>query len=310
MNLKFLSALLAFPLLWSNVYAQQEPQFSQNMFNILAVNPGYAGSNNAICANLLYRNQWTGFTGAPKTGLLNVESPVKFLKGGVGLTLFTDELGLDNTFGAKLSYAFHLHIGPGQMGIGLQAGFITKTLEGSRFNAFVNDGTDETIPTTDISGGSPTFALGLFYKTDLYYIGLSSTQLAESSVGYSKADYNLKRHYYLTGGFSKRLTSNIELLPSVFFKFDPPVAPQVDLNIMAMYNNQFWGGLSYRLIDPDALVPMIGVLWNNLKIGYSYDITLQELRGFSSGTHEILIGYCFKMDEKASAQKYRNVRFL
>jgi hypothetical protein len=70
------------------VSAQQEPQFSQNMFNILPINPGFAGSNDAICGNLFYRNQWTGFVGAPKTGLLNVASPVKMLHGGVGLTVF------------------------------------------------------------------------------------------------------------------------------------------------------------------------------------------------------------------------------
>ena len=99
------------------------------MFNILSVNPGYAGTNDAICGSAFYRNQWTGFVGAPKTGLLNIASPVKFLRGGVGLTMFTDQLGLDNTFGIKLNYSFHLHVGPGQLGIGVQAGFLNKTLE-------------------------------------------------------------------------------------------------------------------------------------------------------------------------------------
>ena len=292
-------------------FGQQEPQFSQNMFNILSVNPGYAGTNDAICGTIFYRNQWTGFVGAPKTGLLSVASPVKFLRGGVGLTMFTDQLGLDNTFGIKLNYSFHMHVGPGQLGIGVQAGFLNKTLEGSKFNAFVNDGSDETIPTSDISGGAPTFGFGLFYKTSEYYVGVSSSQLSESAVGYEEgADYNLKRHYYINGGYTKRLTSAIELIPSIWIKMDPPVAPQIDLNVLAKYNNQIWGGVSYRVADRDAIVPIIGFMWNDMKIGYSYDITINELRGFSSGTHEIMIGYCYKIAENISADKYRNTRVL
>jgi type IX secretion system PorP/SprF family membrane protein len=293
------------------VFAQQEPQFSQNMFNILPINPGFAGSNDAICGNLFYRNQWTGFVGAPKTGLLNVASPVKMLHGGVGLTVFSDELGLDNTFGLKLAYSYHQHIGPGTLGVGVQAGLLNKTLEGSKFNAFVNDGSDQSIPTNDVSGSSVTLGFGLFYKTDVYYVGLSSTQLTESTVGYVEgADYNLKRHYYVTAGYSKRIGRLIELKPSLLLKMDPPVAPQIDLNVLAMYDNQIWGGVSYRVADKDAIVPLIGVIWNSIKVGYSYDITVSELRGFSSGTHEIMLGYCFKFDEKVTANKYRNTRFL
>jgi len=310
MKSKILIVIIILGLVANLGLAQQEPQFSQNMFNILTVNPGYAGSNDAICATALYRNQWTGFVGAPKTGLLNVEAPVKLLKGGLGLTIISDELGLDNTMFLKLSYAFHMNIGVGKLGIGLQAGLTNKTLEASRFNAFVSDGSDQTIPTQDISAGSPSFGFGLFYKTDLYYLGLSSTQLAEPSVGYSNFDYKLKRHYYVKGGFSRRLSSNLELQPSLFFKFDPPVAPQIDINALLKYNNQFWGGVSYRVMDVDALVALFGFSWNNVKFGYSYDMTFSELRGFSSGSHEIMVGYCFKLNEKIEAQRYRNVRFL
>ena len=309
---KFSTVVLTLLLLLSaSSYAQQEPQFSQNMFNILPINPGFAGSNDAICANLFYRNQWTGFVGAPKTGLLNVSSPVKLLHGGLGLTVFSDELGLDNTFGVKLAYSFIHHIGPGQLGIGVQAGLLNKSIEGSKFNAFVNDGSDQTIPTNDISGSSMTLGFGLFYKTSVYYVGISSTQLTESSVGYEQgADYNLKRHYYVTAGYTSRISPMLELKPSLLVKMDPPVAPQIDLNVLALYDDQIWGGVSYRLADKDAIVPLIGVKWNSFKVGYSYDITVSELRGFSSGTHEIMLGYCFKVDEKVTANKYRNTRFL
>ncbi|MFH1320967.1 MAG: type IX secretion system membrane protein PorP/SprF [Bacteroidota bacterium] len=290
------------------VFAQQEPQFSQNMHNILIVNPGYAGSNDAICASVLYRNQWMGFTGAPKTMLLNVDGPVKFLRGGIGASVFNDELGVEKTFGVKFVYAFRMDVGPGQLGIGLQVGFLNKTLQGSKLEPYINDGSDKTIPISDINGGSTNFGFGLYYNTDILYFGLSSSQIAESSVGYSDFNYDLKRHYYIIAGYTKRITPSLELIPSVWIKADPALTPQIDVNILAMYNNQIWVGVSYRV--QDAVVPMIGVKWNNIKFGYSYDVSTSSLKGYNSGSHEIMLGYCFRMPEKKSAQRYRNVRFL
>jgi len=298
---------LNFKLQTLNCFAQQEPQFSQNMFNILPVNPGYAGSSDAICATILYRNQWVGFTGAPKTMLLTVDAPVKFLRGGVGLTIFNDELGADKTFGAKLAYAYKMDIGPGQLGIGVSAGIINKTLLGTKLNPFIDDGSDTAIPVSDDKRTTNNLGFGLYYNTDILYFGISLSQLLESEVNYSIGNIKLKRHYYLTAGYTVRLTPSLELTPSVWLKSDGIVV-QGDINVVAMYNNQFWGGITYRL--QDAVVPLIGVKWNNIKIGYSYDITYSDIKGYSSGTHEIMLGYCFKMSENKSAQRYRNVRFL
>lgn len=291
------------------VFAQQEPQFQQNMFNTFTVNPGYAGSNDAICASVLYRKQWVGFVGAPSTGLINVEAPVKFLKGGVGVTVLTDELGLQSTLRTSLSYAYQMHVGPGQLGIGIRAGFVNSSIDGEKFEAFNNSG-DPTIPTETVSGGAPSFGFGLYYNTPTYYFGLSTTQLSESAAGYAEIDYQLKRHYYVTAGISKRLTSDLELKPSLFMKLDPPVAPQFDLSVLLMYNNQFWAGVGYRAMDQDAIPTYVGVQWNDMKFGYSYDISLNGLRGFNSGSHEIYVSYCFKLNENVTAQRYRNVRFL
>lgn len=289
--------------------AQQEPQFQQNMFNHLTVNPGYAGSNGSICASALYRKQWVGFVGAPSTFLLNLEAPVKILKGGVGVTVVSDELGLSTSLFTKLSYAYRTSVGPGELGIGISVGFVNSSIDGERFSPFDNTG-DPTIPTETVSGGAPSFGFGVHYNTPTYYFGLSATQLSESSAGFADFNYKLKRHYYLTGGFSQRLTSDLELKPSLFMKLDAGVPPQFDLSALLMYNNQFWAGVGYRVMDMDAIPTYVGVLWNNMKIGYSYDISLNGLRGYNSGSHEIYVGYCFKLNEKVTAQRYRNVRFL
>ena len=144
---------LIFTLITLNCSAQQEPQFSQNMFNILPVNPGYAGSSDAICATLLYRNQWVGWAGTPKTMLLSVESPVKLLRGGLGLTVFSDKLGLEKTSGVKLAYAYKVDIGPGQLGIGVHAGMINKALLASEFESFIPKEQDDAIPEEIVQKG-------------------------------------------------------------------------------------------------------------------------------------------------------------
>lgn len=305
---KFLSIFTFYFLIFNlDCSAQQEPQFSQNMFNILSVNPAYAGSNDAICAIALYRNQWVGWAGAPKTMQLSVDGPVKFLRGGVGLTLINDELGADKTFGAKLAYAYRTDIGPGHLGVGISAGMINKTLLGTKLNPFTNDGSDGAIPVTDDNRTTSNLGFGLYYNTDILYFGLSASQLLESEVNYTIGDITLKRHYYLTAGYNIRLTPSLELIPSVWLKTDGAKL-QGDINATAMYNNQFWGGITYRL--QDAVVPLIGVQLNNIKIGYSYDITTSEVKGYSSGTHEIILGYCFKLLENKTPQRYRNVRYL
>ncbi|MBL4657418.1 MAG: PorP/SprF family type IX secretion system membrane protein, partial [Flavobacteriales bacterium] len=130
MKTKLLLLLLVSCVIAAPVAAQQEPQFQQNMFNHLTVNPGYAGSNGAICTSALYRKQWVGFIGAPSTFLLNIEAPVSFLKGGVGATIVSDELGLQTSLFMKFSYAYRTSVGPGELGIGISAGFVNNSLDG------------------------------------------------------------------------------------------------------------------------------------------------------------------------------------
>jgi len=309
MRTKVLLLLLVSGFFYGASLAQQEPQFQQNMFNQMTINPGYAGTKGSICTNALYRNQWVGFVGSPSTFLINVDAPVKILKGGLGLTVISDELGLQSTLYTRLSYSFHKNLGPGQLGIGIRGGFINSQINGEDFVPFDNQA-DPTIPIEQLSGGAVTFGFGLYYSTPTYYVGLSSTQLSESAAGFDQIDFKLKRHFYATGGFTQRLTAELELKPSLYAKLGPAVAPQIDLSALLFYNNQFWAGVGYRAFDVDAIPIYVGVLWNNLKIGYSYDISLNALRGFNSGSHEVFVGYCFKLNEKVTAQRYRNVRFL
>lgn len=295
-------------------FAQQDAQFSHNMFNRLATNAGYAGTNNAICATLIGRSQWMSFPGAPKTGLLSIDAPILTgtpFHGGAGLTVVSDQLGFEKNMNAKLAYSYHLSLGAGTLGLGLEGGMLQKSINGTWVPP--TTATDVAIPGA-INKTTYDIGLGVYYTTNQFYVGLSSTHLPQSTFSKDKFNYTNVRHYYFTGGYDFPLPGNpnIELKPSLLVKSDGR-SYQLDVNALAQYNKMFWGGVSYRITD--AIVVLVGFnkgLSNgsNLRIGYSYDVTTSALRGYSSGSHELLLGYCFKITAPEKKQSHQNVRFL
>lgn len=300
-------ALTVLLLSGSAAFAQQDPQFSQNMFTRLATNPAYAGSNDAICGTLMYRNQWTGFGGEPKTMLFMGDMPVDALHGGVGLSVYaSDRLGAESNMNIRGAYAYRTDLGAGRFAVGLDVGYHQKKLDGSKF--IFNDQGDNNIPTGSVSGGSLDLGLGIYYNTEKLYAGISTSHLQEGKISYNNINTKLARHYYMMAGYNVDLTSSLTLRPMVQIKTDA-VSVQADFNANLMINNRFWVGGSYRL--QDAIVLMAGLeIIPNLKFGYSYDLTTSDIRTYSSGTHEIMLGYCYKPSKAVKRQFHRNVRFL
>jgi type IX secretion system PorP/SprF family membrane protein len=286
-------------------FAQQDPQFSQYMFNKLSFNPAVAGSKDAICLGALYRNQWVDFDGAPKTGVFNVDAPIGQIF-ALGASILVDEIGFDKTLDAKLALAARPRIGAGRLGIGVSLGFLQKSIDGDwRFN----EANDPMIPLQKESASVvPDVGAGLYYYTNKFYLGVSATHLTGAELEYDNINTTLTRHYYGTVGYSFELSPSWDLRPSVLVKSDE-VEMQVDINATAVYNNRFWGGVSYRL--EDAIVGMVGFnITNDLRFGYSYDFTTSEISNFSSGTHEVTLGYCFTIKRTPTYYMNRNVRFL
>ncbi len=302
-------------------YTQQEPQFSQYMFNNLGINPAYAGMNGQICANLFHRQQWVGFEGRPVTTLITADNFFKAIHGGIGLTVLQETIAQFNDLNANLTYAYHISdVGAGKLSLGLQAGFKNKKIDFSKFRPI--DESDPILLNKDnLSAMAIDLGFGIFYQEkDKFYAGLSASQLMGSKEEFAnKSTFDLARHYYLTGGYhyslEKHGLSGFILTPSTLIKTDG-VTMQIDINAMLDYNNKFWAGLSYR--KTDAVVIMLGFkpfgpgVYENLKVGYSYDITTSAMggKGKSSGSHEIYIGYCFKIEVVKPKESYKNVRFL
>lgn len=302
-------ASMALLFLGTVAHAQQDPQFSMNMFNRLYANAGYAGSSNGICANALHRQQWVGFEGRPQTTVLNVDGTVKALHGGVGLSVLYDVLGAQSNGAVTLSYAYRLNIGPGTLGIGIEGGLLFNTLDGGALNP-IQDG-DPNIVNGKSNGLAPDLGFGLYYHTDKLYAGVSAKHLIGPTIefeeGSTLSELTVARHYYAMAGYTWDINPTWALLPSVFLKTDAS-SVQFDLNVRAMWKNMVWAGASYRI--DDAVAIMAGVNIKDFRVGYSYDVNTSGLNPYNDGSHEIMLGYCYKLKSPIANQRYRNVRFL
>ncbi len=298
------------------VFAQQEPQFSHNMFNNMGINPGLAGLRNAICATGLARQQWVGFRDIegnrmnPETYSMNVDAPISFLRGGVALGFLQDQLGPETNVGVKVSYSYHLDLSMGRLGLGGQIGFLDKQIDFGSLNP-INTG-DPVLIGSEENHIFVDFALGAFYiLDDELWAGLSFSQIRQARGPIGESNYGLRRHVYLTGGyhFFWPGNTNYEISPSALLKTDL-ASWQIDINTIVTYNNQFWSGVSYR--PQDAVVVLMGVKLDQISIGYSYDITTSWMgsMGRSYGSHEIIVQYCFDLDLNKVESIQRNIRFL
>jgi type IX secretion system PorP/SprF family membrane protein len=303
--------------------AQQETQFTQHPYAILPFNPGYAGSNEAICATTIFRQQWTGFKDpsgdltSPQDILFSLDAPVSILRGGIGLSVIKDKIGYEDNTAVKLGYAYRLPIGRsgGVLGIGAQVGFLSKTIDFTKF-IYIDQNDPRLIGRKSESDMFTDISFGLFYNVpNLYYVGLASTQMLETQapIANTGTGVKLKRHYFINGGYEWIYPNNPSLVfePSLFIKTDF-VSAQYDISVIARWNNMFWGGLNYRLQDAIGLVlgvsPFQTGAMRGLKIGYSYDFTTSDIgrQGRSSGSHEIMLKYCFKIVPVHPISLYKN----
>ncbi len=317
--------------------AQQDPQFTQFMYCKQAYNPAVVGTDGSICFNALYRQQWVSFPGAPKTGIFGFNMPLEVLGGmGIGFYFANDQLGFMASNSARLQASKHFQLGAGILAAGLDAGIFQQRINGT-FVApqTLNDPAIPSNPSSGVLGTNapalnkivPDFGFGLYYTIpNKMYVGVSTSHISAASLqgsvrqanpplhvgdpGYALT-FDVARHYYIIAGYHFSFQGGDHIVtPNIKIKTDAATT-QVDFNLTYMLQHQFWIGATYRL--QDAIAPMLGiqdVLVKGLKIGYSYDVTLSKIKGYSSGTHEIMLGYCLKPKPTAKVASHWNVRYF
>ncbi|MBC7382911.1 MAG: type IX secretion system membrane protein PorP/SprF [Bacteroidia bacterium] len=323
----------------NKIRAQQDPHYSQFMFNKLTYNPGFAGATDGkICVSLLNRAQWVGFGGKTVDGLAQGDAPSnligsinsalsssseKFLSRiGVGLTFSKDQLGFETTVMPKLGLSYRHPFGDQNvLALGVGVGLMQKSLDGSKLKP--QQSGDPKIPNVLVNGSATDIDLGLYYtKASLlgifteFYAGLSVTHLNQSKITYDWSGstvVNNKMHYYFITGAEYAINNTLSLQPNIIVKKDPAKI-QTDLNCYLIWNQNIRGGLTWRPTDAVVVLggyqfPSIGQdgKFGALYIGYSYDLTTSKIITYSSGSHEIIVRYCFGLKVPKKTRPIRAV---
>ncbi|WP_452601074.1 PorP/SprF family type IX secretion system membrane protein [Pontimicrobium sp. MEBiC06410] len=283
---------LAFMSLQSN--AQQDVQFTHYMYNMSVINPAYATAEESML-NLggLYRTQWVGVEGAPKTGTFFAHTPLSE-KIEVGISFTNDNIGDvvdENNIYADFAYVLPVGL-ESKLSLGLKAGV---TLFNANFNGFnLQSGNQSTDIAFDenISKAFPNVGLGVFFFTKDYYLGVSVPNLLTTT--HLETQNGIKStgvqsiHYFFTGGYVFKLNRDLKLKPAFMAKAVNGAPLSLDITGNVLIKDRIELGLGYRLEDAISALASFRVT-PNLRIGYSYDYTTSNLGNFNSGSHEIFV---------------------
>lgn len=297
---KRLLALSAFVALTAGTsFGQQDKLLTHFIYDKMTLNPASTGMGmkDGICGTMIYRNQWDKVNGAPNSAVLNVESNLsRYIPVNLGLSVFHDAIGFARQNNAMLNVSYPIQLGNvGVLGVGVGVGIINFGMDPTWIpptNVF-----DPTLPVKN-SGTNVDLNGGIYLKgiTRNYYVGISSAHLSQSTI--STVFYSTARHYNIMGGYrfeglfgqlDNGLTKDLDA--QVIMRTDM-VKFSADINLRYMHGNMFYGGLTYR--TSDAISLMAGfVPMPNFTVGYSYDLTINQLSSISRGTHELVVKYCY-----------------
>jgi len=304
----------------SGINAQYDPNYSQYMFNPLAINPGFSGISGRINVVALDRHQWMGLEGAPNTTVMGADMALNIFgnPGGVGLVISNDRIGFFRDLNIQGSVSQKYELGEGLLGVGLSFGMINQVVDGTKFisnpdiggGSYYHQEADNLVPKTEVNGTTIDAGVGFYYKDEKYFSGFSVMHLFEPKPNFNEEfSVYIPRSFFLTFGYNYAMWEYpMVLKPSVLIKAVGPIW-QYDFNMSVVYLDKMWGGISYRY--QDAIVVMGGMeLSSGLKVGYSYDITTSRLAKVSNGSHEIMVGYTFDLSLEKRAKRYKSVRFL
>ena len=286
--------------------AQQEPMFTQYMFNSLSINPAYAGTTETLNLNTLTRLQWVGMEGSPQTFSLSAHMPIEGRKIGLGVTLVTDKIGpVNNTF-FTVNYAYRLRVTDElTLSMGLKGGI--NSYKVGLTDLSVIDTEDPQFQSNE-KKISPNLGFGFYLYSDKYYVGFSAPKLIQTTVDdeYTTDENQLKRHYFIVGGYNWQIDKDWMLKPALLTKIVGGSPVSNDITVQTLYKEWIGGGLMYRVGDALGLF-VFGKVYAELRVGYGYEYSLNGLSGVNSGTHEIMLTYDFSAPEKR--KKRRIFRF-
>jgi len=283
----FLSILVLMSITKS--FGQQDPQYTQYMYNMIVLNPAYAGSKGVGSIGLLGRSQWVGVKGAPQTITISGHSPIGDAL-GVGVSIIHDEIGPvkeDNVF-VDFSYTINTSEN-GRLAFGVKGGLTFLNVR----ELITVDSDPLNIPINELS---PNFGAGIYYYNDSFYAGLSVPNLLETRHFEDEnglvSTASEKAHYYFTSGYVFNVADNLKLKPSTMMRATEGAPLSLDLSLNLLIDDRFEVGLSHRL--DDSISGLLGFQVNeDFRIGYAYDHTITSFGDYNAGSHEIILLFDF-----------------
>jgi type IX secretion system PorP/SprF family membrane protein len=314
---KFISVLIGILFFQSLCIAQEDILYTQYIFSQLSVNPAYAGNNIDLNITALSRKQWIGLDGSPTSVSLFADGTVlggnprkernthkdrkvplfsNNKKLGIGLILFNEKVGVNNTFHAKTAYSYKINFSADtRLSFGLQAGIMSFK---QSFDKLENIESNDEIFQDNINLVRFNIGSGVFFETQHYFMGFSVPSIIKSSLEpKEKTGESQLRQYFFSAGYLFYLNPHFKLKPTIMVRHTEELPTQFDLNVHLLYNDRIWGGISYRYKSSINISTKI-LITQSLNVGFAYDFAIGAIRNINTGSAEILISYLFRQPKK------------
>jgi len=303
-NIKVIFILGFFLIAGTALKAQQEPMYSQYQFNLLQINPAYAGNRAVNSITTLFRKQWVGIEDAPTTCSLSWDRRLDGSNVGYGLQIYHDQLGIETTSGFQAFYSFRIAFRKSFLSFGLSGGMLNYR---ALFSTVTTTVGGDPVFQENVNSWLPTAGIGILYATNNWYTALSIPALLETKINsiQTKVVTSADNHYFLTGGYIFEVSDVLKLKPSVLLKAVKAAPLQCDFNLNAWIHDVVGLGASYR--TGDALIGIFELqISPEFRLGYAYDYTISNLQRYNKGTHELMLRYEFnnKKNNRVLSPRY------
>ena len=269
--------------------AQQLPQFTQYMYNTIAINPAYAGSRETLSVVGLHRTQWAGFPGAPTTQTLSVHSPLRNEKIGLGFSVINDELGFENFVYLYGDFSYYIKLNEiSKLAFGINAGYTSFNVDDRLYTS--NPG-DLLIGKIE-NRWRPNVGAGIMWMWERGYLGLSAPRLINHSyTGDSSYDAMERVGYYFTGGYVFDIGYSTKFKPAFMVKVTNGAAISTDVSANFLFFERLWLGTAYRFNTTAGAWGFMAdfQVFRDWRIGYTFELPTSDIRPYTNGTHEIMI---------------------
>lgn len=277
----------------SNIFAQQDSQYTQYMYNTIAINPAYAGSRGVTSMFLLHRSQWVGLDGAPITHSFSFNKPISNTRLGYGISIVNDQIGISNsnTFSGDVSYTIPVNANY-KLSFGMKASANLLSVDYSRLTILDPNDVVLNDQNTINNQFSPNAGLGVYYHSNKNYIGISvpnflETKRYDDAISGTSKD---KMHFYFIAGKVFDWNADWQFKPALLTKFVQGAPLQIDVSANVLFVEKFTFGIAYRFNA--AVSALAGFQVNDSwQIGYSYDTDTTRLANYNSGSHEIFLRF-------------------